>query len=101
VFQRYEDAVAVVMGTGGGDLYVGERLVDLADRVTHAAVSPSASVIAHLFGMNLRTWGRKPAAEGLDVDGLAADLRSLERSDEQGLVVFELAQLAFEATSSA
>jgi len=101
VFQRYEDAVAVVMGTGGGDLYVGERLWPLADRATHATVSPPASVIARLFGMNLVTWGANPAAKGLDVHELAADLQSLEASDEEGLVVFELAQLTFEATSSA
>jgi SAM-dependent methyltransferase len=101
VFRRYEDAVAVVMGTGGGDLYVGERLWPLAGRATHATVSPPASVIARLFGMNLVTWGQNPAARDLDVHGLAADLQSLEASDEAGLVVFELAQLTFEATSSA
>jgi SAM-dependent methyltransferase len=101
VFQRYEDAVAVVMGTGGGDLYVGERLMPLADRVTLTSVAPPAHVIARLFGMNLVTWGQNPAAAGVDVEALAADLQSLETSDEQGLVVFDLAQLVFEATSSA
>jgi SAM-dependent methyltransferase len=93
VFRRYEDAVAEVMGTAGGDLYVGERLTPLADRVTLTTVSPPASGIARLFGMNLVTWGRRPAAAGLDVDALATDLRSLEASEEIGLVVFELAQL--------
>jgi SAM-dependent methyltransferase len=101
VFRRYEDAVAVVMGSGGGDLYVGERLVPLADRVTITTVRPPASVIARLFGMNLVTWGRNPAAAGLDVESLAADLQSLETSEELGLVEFELAQLALDATSSA
>jgi trans-aconitate 2-methyltransferase len=101
VFRRYEDAVATVMGSGGGDLYVGERLVPQADRVTITTVAPPARVIARIFGMNLTTWGQNPAAGDLDVEGLAADLRSLEASDEEGLVVFDLAQLVFEATSSA
>lgn len=95
-FHRYEEAVHAVMGDGGGDLYVGARLAPLADRATFATVSPPASVVARLFGMNLATWG-----EGLGLDDLAADLRSLESSEERGLVVFELAQLTFEATSSA
>ena len=89
------------MGTGGGDLYVGERLVPLADRVTLTSVAPPAGVVARLFGMNLATWGRRSDAADVDVEALAADLRSLEASDERGLVVFELAQLTFEATSSA
>jgi SAM-dependent methyltransferase len=96
VFRRYEDAVTEAMGTNGGDLYVGERLAPLADKVTLTTVSPPASVIARLFGMNLATWG---ADRGLEA--LAADLRSLEASEEAGLVVFELAQLVLEATSSA
>jgi SAM-dependent methyltransferase len=101
VFRRYEDAVALVMGSAGGDLYVGERLAPLADRLTRTAVAPPAGVVARLFGMNLVTWGSRPEAAGLDVGALAADLRVLEASDERGLVVFELAQLAFEATSRA
>jgi hypothetical protein len=100
VFQRYEEAVNVVMGTGGGDLYVGERLLGLADAVTHTSVAPPAATIARLFGMNLRTWGRNPAAAGVDVEALAADLQSLEASDERGLVVFDLAQLVVRAATS-
>ena len=102
VFRRYEDAVAVVMGTAGGDLYVGERLVPLADRVTRATVAPPASVIARLFGMNLQTWRSHPAAADVDVEALAEDLRSLETVEERGLVRFDLAQLVFwAATASA
>jgi SAM-dependent methyltransferase len=96
VFRRYEDTVAEVMETNGGDLYVGERLAPLADRATFTTVTPPAGVVARLFGMNLATWGA-----GLGLDDLAADLQSLAVSDERGLVVFELAQLVFEATSSA
>jgi len=64
-------------------------------------VAPPASVVARLFGMNLATWGGHEAAADLDVEALAADLRSLEASEERGLATFDLAQLTFEATSSA
>ena len=97
VFRRYEDAVAVVMGVGGGDLYVGERLAAVADLVTRTTVAPPAGVVARLFGMNLVTWRDHPAAIGLDVDGLADDLRALEGSAETGLVRFDLAQLVVRA----
>jgi trans-aconitate 2-methyltransferase len=93
VFRRYEDAVAVVMDAGGGDLYVGERLAAVADLVTRTTVAPPAGVVARLFGMNLVTWRDHPAAVGLDVGGLADDLRALEASAETGLVRFDLAQL--------
>ena len=88
------------MGTGGGDLYVGDRLAPLADRVTQTSVAPPAGVVARLFGMNLVTWGRRSDAADLDVEALAADLRSLETSEERGLVVFDLAQLTFAAATS-
>ncbi len=97
VFRRYEDAVAVVMGAGGGDLYVGERLAAVADLVTRTTVAPPAGVVARLFGMNLVTWRAHPVAIGLDVDGLADDLRALEGSAETGLVRFDLAQLVVRA----
>lgn len=97
VFRRYEDAVAVVIGSGGGDLYVGERLATVADLVTRTTVAPPAGVVARLFGMNLVTWRNHPAATGLDVGGLADDLRALEGSAETGLVLFDLAQLVVRA----
>ena len=100
VFRRYEDAVAAVMGAGGGDLYVGERLAAIADRVTRTTVAPPAGVVARIFGMNLVTWGDHPAAAGLDVAALAGDLRTLEASNETGLVVFDLAQLVVRAAAA-
>ncbi len=102
VFRRYEDAVAVVMGAGGGDLYVGERLAAVADLVTRTTVAPPAAVVARLFGMNLLTWRDHPAAAGIDVGGLADDLQELKGSSERGLVLFDLAQLVVRtAVSSA
>jgi SAM-dependent methyltransferase len=100
VFRRYEDAVAVVMRAGGGDLYVGERLAAVADQVTRTTVAPAAGVVARIFGMNLVTWGEHPAAAAVDVAALAEDLQPLEASAETGLVVFDLAQLVVRAAAS-
>jgi hypothetical protein len=54
-------------------------------------------VVARLFGMNLVAWRDHPAASGLDVGGLADDLRALEGSAQTGLVLFDLAQLVVRA----
>jgi len=95
-FARYRDAVAGVMG---GDLFAGRRLLPLADRATTRLVAPPAGTIARLFAMNLQVWGDR--AEGIDVDGLRADLQALAGSDERGLLTWRLAQLAFDAARTA
>ncbi len=94
-FQRYEHAVAQVVGSGGGDLYVGLRLADRADRRGRRTVNPPAGVVARMFRLNLVAWGGHPAAEDLDVEALSADLAALEASDQRGLLTFEMAQLVF------
>jgi trans-aconitate 2-methyltransferase len=96
-FRRYEDAVARVVGAGGGDLYVGRRLEPLADRHLRRTVDPPAGVVARMFRLNLVAWGGHPEAASLDVEALAADLEDLQASVEQGLLTFELAQLVFYA----
>jgi SAM-dependent methyltransferase len=92
VFVRYEAAVTAVVATRGGTLWASSALDGDPPRCTRAidrAVEHTVPVAraAAMFWRNAVTWGG-------DAD-LIAELRELEASDDDRVVVWELRQTAW------
>jgi trans-aconitate 2-methyltransferase len=107
---RYEELVVAVVAAHGGTSYAGP-VIDTMSPPKHLrrmrselrVVPVSTAHAARMYGMNLSTWRRDPAAARHcsveELDAIAADLDDLAHVDRTGDISWGIRQVAFERVS--